>query len=507
MKLNTVAFLFVCAVAGLLGGTAVDADELTQVVTGTGGVLWGPLANYAGLELTVVRPDGQIFQKSFPRGASPYYDLAGSSKSYPNGLYAWELRVASRRAKRARDDTSGAATTASKPKLVQSGHFSVNGGIVVDPGLVEGASYTKDILHYDDVIVTSSLCVGFDCVNGESFGFDTFRLKENNLRIHFQDTSTSASFPTNDWRIGINDSSNGGASYFAIQDVDHARTPFLIEAGAPSNSLYVEDYGRVGFGTSTPAVELHVRDSDTPTLRLEQDGSSGWTPQTWDMAGNETNFFIRDVTNGSKLPFRIRPGAPTSSIDIATNGNIGFGTSSPGKALDVERTGANAELRLTRTDGVQAYISAGTSAVGIGSATNSEVYIMLNRSMAMRFYTHGAMSMANGAVCSTAGVWQDASSRDLKENIETLGVEEATKTLAELSPMKYNYKKEKGELYLGFIAEDVPDLVASKDRKNMSPMDVTAVLTKVLQEQQKVIAQLQGRIEALEQNAAAPEAQ
>ena len=35
------------------------------------------------------------------------------------------------------------------------------------------------------------------------------------------------------------------------------------------------------------------------------------------MAGNETNFFIRDVTNGSKLPFRIRPGAPTSSIDVA----------------------------------------------------------------------------------------------------------------------------------------------------------------------------------------------
>ena len=51
----------------------------------------------------------------------------------------------------------------------------------------------EDILHYDDVIVDGSLCVGFDCVNGESFGFDTIRVKENNTRIRFYDTSTSAS--------------------------------------------------------------------------------------------------------------------------------------------------------------------------------------------------------------------------------------------------------------------------------------------------------------------------
>ena len=28
----------------------------------------------------------------------------------------------------------------------------------------------------DDVIVDGSLCVGQDCVNGESFGFDTMKL-------------------------------------------------------------------------------------------------------------------------------------------------------------------------------------------------------------------------------------------------------------------------------------------------------------------------------------------
>jgi hypothetical protein len=40
------------------------------------------------------------------------------------------------------------------------------------------------------------------------------------------------------------------------------------------------------------------------------------------VAGNEANFFIRDLTGGSRLPFRIRPGAPTDSIDIRTNGEV-----------------------------------------------------------------------------------------------------------------------------------------------------------------------------------------
>ena len=144
-----------------------------------------------------------------------------------------------------------------------------------------------DIVHLDDVIVDGSICVGQDCVNGESFGFDTIRLKENNLRIKFQDTSATASFPSNDWQITANDSSNGGANKFSIDDIDGGRTPFTIEASAPSHSLFVDDGGRIGLGTSTPVVEVHVKDGDTPTVRLEQDGTSGFTPQTWDLAGNE----------------------------------------------------------------------------------------------------------------------------------------------------------------------------------------------------------------------------
>lgn len=186
----------------------------------------------------------------------------------------------------------------------------------------------------DDLIVQGSECVGLDCVNGESFGFDTVRLKENNLRIKFEDTSVGA-FPSTDWQLTANDSASGGSNKFSIEDITGAKVPFTITGGASTNSIFVASNGKVGFRTSTPVLDLHVKTSDTPAIRLEQDNSGGFSAQTWDVAGNEANFFVRDVTSGSRLPFRIRPGAPTSSLDIASDGDIGIGTASPNARLHV----------------------------------------------------------------------------------------------------------------------------------------------------------------------------
>jgi hypothetical protein len=187
----------------------------------------------------------------------------------------------------------------------------------------------------DDLIVQGSTCVGFDCVNNESFGFDTIRLKENNTRIKFEDTSASVGFPTTDWQLTANDSASGGANKFSIEDITSARVPFTITGGAPTNSIFVDSTGRVGLRTSTPVLDLHIATSNTPAMRLEQNSGGGFTAQTWDVAGNEANFFIRDVTGGSRLPFRIRPGAPTSSIDISASGDVGIGTASPKADLHV----------------------------------------------------------------------------------------------------------------------------------------------------------------------------
>ena len=98
--------------------------------------------------------------------------------------------------------------------------------------------------------------------------------------------------------------------------------------------------------------------------------------------------------------------------------------------------------------------------------------------------------MASGAHVTSGGVWTDASSRDYKENIVELAYDSAITTLNNLTPVTYNYKIDKEENYVGFIAEDVPDLVATSGRKSLSPMDITAVLTKVVKDQQKEMKHL-----------------
>jgi len=96
------------------------------------------------------------------------------------------------------------------------------------------------------------------------------------------------------------------------------------------------------------------------------------------------------------------------------------------------------------------------------------------------------IQVTGGAYCNGT-TWTNASSRALKENIQGLRAEDAQAALEDLTPVRFNYKTDATEECLGFIAEDVPSLVATGDRKGLSPMDIVAVLTKVAQEQRRTI--------------------
>jgi hypothetical protein len=94
-------------------------------------------------------------------------------------------------------------------------------------------------------------------------------------------------------------------------------------------------------------------------------------------------------------------------------------------------------------------------------------------------------------------------SRDIKENIVSLTSEEANNTLAQLNAVKYDYIGEPAfRPNLGFIAEEMPDNLASADRKTLSPFEVIPVLTKVVQEQQQKIDSLQFEVSELQKKLA-----
>lgn len=329
---------------------------------------------------------------------------------------------------------------AAQADSVQSGSFTVANGAVVSPDAVEPAARPRmrvagDTYFADDVSAAGGVCAGSDCTNAESYGFASVKMKENSTRLKFEDTSTAAGFASTDWQLSANDTFSGGANKLFVEDLTAVTIPMTIEGGTPNHALYVDSTGRIGLGTSTPARDLHISAAITTGIRMQQSGSPF---QAWDIVANDANFYVRDV-NHEQNPFIIKSSAPYNTLVLDTTGRIGLGTASPSYQIH-HSSGARLD----------------------------------------------------------AGNWVNASSRAVKQDIHQLGDDAALDTLKALQPVTFAYKENPGETNVGFIAEEVPDLVATTDRKGLSSMDVVAVLTKVIQGQQRTIEDLQSRLEQLE---------
>jgi hypothetical protein len=185
------------------------------------------------------------------------------------------------------------------------------------------ATAQADVVVLDDHVVTGSQCVGLDCVNGENFSFDTIKVKENNTRILFDDTSSSASFPKTDWRLIANDSANGGRNHFTIEDATAGHEVFTLMGAAPANSLFISATGNLGLGTDEPAQSLHISSANGPTIRLEQNQEGGFDAANWDIRVDETGLQISmggsnkltiDVDGNVTIPGDLTAGTPADTF-------------------------------------------------------------------------------------------------------------------------------------------------------------------------------------------------
>jgi hypothetical protein len=190
----------------------------------------------------------------------------------------------------------------------------------------------------DDLIVQSSICTGFDCVNNESFSFDTLRLKENNTRIQFDDTSANAGFAANDWALQANETPSGGANRFMLVDDTAARTPFSVFAGAPEHALVVQSGGEVGLGLASPSAPLHVRRADgTAAFRVEETAAATDARVLGELVNNgparlrfansapDAASWLVGGANASEFEIRAG-GAAAPALTLAPGGSVRAGT-------------------------------------------------------------------------------------------------------------------------------------------------------------------------------------
>lgn len=590
-----VAFVVVCFQMLALGQTPEDRNRIATISSSGLTIKWDVSVPHSELTLTISAPDGQVYRKEFKGGGSAEVSLTDLKAA--DGQYTYELRVtppipADVRAKLAAARANGNDAEVSRefirrgvlsaqPPVVSGGFSILNGSIIVAGSLEEGTSRRVakapaparvfrpvsgsaasenpmsgfrrhhavvnpffDFVIADDLIVQGSGCFGLDCVDGESFGFDTIRVKENNTRIQFDDTSTSAGFATNNWQIRANAQGSGGASFLAFVDqgaTGNSETGTIVlevDAGAPANSLRVGSTGKVGLRTATPVLDLHANTTDTPAIRLEQNNSGGFTAQTWDVAGNEANFFVRDVTSGSRLPFRIRPGAPTSSIDIAADGKVGIGTASPDSRLSV--LGASATFPTTYNPGdVATFVTATDSFTTVailkggianpqglhfgvnqaslfseiqasrnGVATNTLVLNRQGGNVGIGTSAPTDLLSVNGNASKPGGgswaVFSDERLKTIKGPFTT-----GLKAVMQLQPLRYEYRrdnalglKSEGE-HVGFgaqaVAKIIPAAVVKTDtgylQVNNDPIIWT--MLNAIKEQQKQIEELKAEVRKL----------
>jgi len=140
--------------------------------------------------------------------------------------------------------------------------------------------------------------------------------------------------------------------------------------------MRIDSSGRVGIGTSSPNVDLHVYDSSATAI-IKTEGGSGGAYHEWNASGAVG--YVGDAGNlisgGSITDFAMRSqanllfstGGVTERMRIDSSGNVGIGTSSPNRPLEVLKSGG-ARLRLSET--ASRYVEIGGFAEGSANGSS-----------------------------------------------------------------------------------------------------------------------------------------
>lgn len=269
----------------------------------------------------------------------------------------------------------------------------------------------------------------------------------------------------------------------------------------------------IGIGQASPARRFHVEGSEI---------HSGGSGAGFSFGDRQSGQFVDKPNKGERWVWYSNGGTAhlwsgTDKLSVDSKGNLNVGGSVKGSkgTLDVSGSvkinGGNFEVwgevatskigpvgKLPDGVGIPVGSISLPASIIVGKSKLGVVTVGIGTSNPEKTLDVSGDARVTGTI--TATTVTQTSSRVLKENIAEISAQEAVSALANLNPIKFNFKSDDAkELHVGFIAEDVPELVAMADRKTLSSMDIVAVLTKVVQEQHQQIAQLVSEVNTLKQ--------
>ncbi len=206
------------------------------------------------------------------------------------------------------------------------------------------------------------------------------------------------------------------------------------------------------------------------------------------------------MTNGSTLPFRIRPGAPSSSIDIAANGNVGVGTASAATKLHLRGvdggSGNSLKINFENTGTGTLWFfqndQDNTFKISKNGSGGSEVTID------QRLDANVATLRVDRSVQATNVTF--SSSRSLKTDLIPVNARGVLAKVVALPLTEWQFKTDpNGDRHLGPIAEDFREAFGlGQDGQHISVTDLGGVSLAAIQGLNDLLGQKDQQLQVLE---------